>query len=29
MEEEIYRDKKFRVKDHALEFFGLCADCQE
>jgi Fur family ferric uptake transcriptional regulator len=29
MEEEIYEDKKFRVKDHSLEFFGLCADCQK
>jgi Fur family ferric uptake transcriptional regulator len=29
MEEEIYKDKKFRVKDHSLEFFGLCADCQK
>jgi Fur family ferric uptake transcriptional regulator len=29
MEEEIYKDKKFRVKDHSLEFFGLCEDCQK
>jgi Fur family ferric uptake transcriptional regulator len=29
MEEEIYKDKKFRVIDHSLEFFGLCADCQK
>ena len=29
MEEEIYKDKKFKVKDHSLEFFGLCADCQK
>lgn len=29
MEEKIYKDKKFRVKDHSLEFFGLCADCQK
>jgi Fur family transcriptional regulator, ferric uptake regulator len=27
MEEKIYKDKKFRVKDHSLEFFGLCANC--
>jgi Fur family ferric uptake transcriptional regulator len=27
MEEKIYKDKKFRVRDHSLEFFGLCADC--
>jgi Fur family ferric uptake transcriptional regulator len=29
MEEKIYKDKKFRVKDHSLEFFGLCEDCQK
>jgi len=29
MEEEVYKDKQFRVKDHSLEFFGLCADCQK
>jgi Fur family ferric uptake transcriptional regulator len=29
MEEQIYKDKKFRVKDHSLEFFGLCEDCQK
>jgi len=29
MEEKIYKDKKFRVKDHSLEFFGLCVDCQK
>ena len=28
-EEEIYKDKRFRVKDHSLEFFGLCANCQK
>lgn len=29
MEEKIYKDKKFMVKRHSLEFFGLCADCQK
>ena len=29
MEEQIYKDKKFRVKDHSLEFFGLCENCQK
>jgi Fur family ferric uptake transcriptional regulator len=29
MEEKIYKDKKFRVKDHSLEFFGLCSNCQK
>ena len=29
MEDKIYKDKKFRVKDHSLEFFGLCENCQK
>jgi len=29
MEDKIYKDKKFKVKDHSLEFFGLCEDCQK
>ena len=29
MEGKIYKDKKFRVKDHSLEFFGLCENCQK
>jgi Fur family transcriptional regulator, ferric uptake regulator len=29
MENKIYKDKKFRVKDHSLEFFGLCVNCQK
>ena len=28
MEEEIYKDKQFKVKYHSLEFFGLCKSCQ-
>ena len=27
MEEEIYKDKQFKVKYHSLEFFGVCKDC--
>lgn len=27
-EEEITRKKKFLVKSHSLEFFGLCKNCQ-
>lgn len=27
-EEEIKKTKKFLVKRHALEFFGLCNNCQ-
>jgi Fur family ferric uptake transcriptional regulator len=29
MEDKIYKDKKFKVKNHSLEFFGLCATCQK
>ena len=29
MEDKIYKDKKFKVKNHALEFFGICEDCQK
>lgn len=28
LEKEIQRDKKFIVKSHSLEFFGLCKNCQ-
>ena len=28
IEEQIYKDKKFRLKSHSLEFFGLCKNCQ-
>jgi Fur family ferric uptake transcriptional regulator len=28
LEEEIYKTKRFKVKNHSLEFFGLCKDCQ-
>lgn len=27
IEREIYKDKGFKVKNHYLEFFGLCSDC--
>jgi Fe2+ or Zn2+ uptake regulation protein len=27
-EERIVRESNFRVMEHSLEFFGLCADCQ-
>lgn len=27
-EEKIYRENKFKVLSHSLEFFGLCAKCQ-
>jgi len=29
IEEEFYQNKKFLVKNHSLEFFGLCANCQK
>ncbi len=29
LEKDIRRKKKFIVKSHALEFFGLCRNCQE
>lgn len=28
LEKEIKRKKKFLVKSHSLEFFGLCSNCQ-
>ncbi len=28
LEKDIQKKKKFLVKRHSLEFFGLCADCQ-
>jgi len=28
LEEDIKKKKKFLVKSHALEFFGICSDCQ-
>ncbi len=28
MEEEIYRTGGFKVKNHVLEFYGLCRKCQ-
>jgi Fur family ferric uptake transcriptional regulator len=28
LEEKIYKENKFIVKEHSLEFFGLCKDCQ-
>lgn len=28
LEKQITMKKKFMVKDHSLEFFGLCAPCQ-
>lgn len=28
MENKLYNDKHFLVKSHALEFFGLCKNCQ-
>lgn len=28
LEKDIKRKKKFLVKSHALEFFGVCKDCQ-
>lgn len=29
LEKNIYRNKGFLVKNHSLEFFGLCQDCQK
>jgi len=29
MEEDIFKSKKFKVKSHSLEFFGLCSNCQK
>jgi Fe2+ or Zn2+ uptake regulation protein len=29
LEKEILEKKKFIVKYHSLEFFGICADCQK
>lgn len=29
LEKDIKKKKKFLVKRHSLEFFGLCADCQK
>jgi len=29
LEKEILEKKKFIVKDHSLEFFGLCQNCQK
>ncbi len=29
LEKQITMKKKFMVKDHSLEFFGLCASCQQ
>jgi Fur family ferric uptake transcriptional regulator len=29
LEKEIAQKKKFLVKRHSLEFFGLCSDCQK
>ncbi len=28
MEEEVHKNKKFKVKNHSLEFFGICKNCQ-
>lgn len=28
LEEEIYKDKGFKVLSHSLEFFGICKQCQ-
>ncbi len=28
-EDKIFRQKKFKVTDHMLEFFGVCADCRK
>ena len=28
LEKEIEKKKKFKIKSHALEFFGLCSNCQ-
>lgn len=28
LEEEIYKDKGFKVLNHSLEFFGICKQCQ-
>jgi Fur family ferric uptake transcriptional regulator len=28
MERKIRKDKKFKILDHSLEFFGLCQNCQ-
>jgi len=27
LEKKIFQDKKFKVVNHSLEFFGLCANC--
>lgn len=29
LEKEIESKKKFKVKSHSLEFFGICSDCQK
>lgn len=29
MEEEIYKNKNFKVTGHSLEFFGLCQSCRQ
>ena len=29
IEEEIYKDKNFKVTGHSLEFFGLCRNCRQ
>jgi len=28
VEKKIQKDKKFLIKSHSLEFYGLCEDCQ-
>ncbi len=27
MEEKIYKNRKFKVKNHSLEFYGFCRNC--
>jgi len=29
MEKDVFKSKKFKVKSHSLEFFGLCSNCQQ
>jgi Fur family ferric uptake transcriptional regulator len=29
LENEIQKDKHFKVQSHSLEFFGLCSNCQK
>jgi Fur family ferric uptake transcriptional regulator len=29
LEKDIEKKKKFKVTSHALEFFGLCSNCQK